>query len=314
MRFQQCVWQCGIAIIATTWTSAAVAQAPGANSPAARVNGEDITLAEFHAIVELRPSPVPVSKELQREMRKAAVDMLIDDLLMRQFLRRHVAPANPADLQKEYDKLREALKKQNKTIEQFLLDGKMSAEQLRADIVARLQWKAYLQGQYPEAQIKSYYQANKVFFDNVLVRASHILVKLPANATAEDKQRAKAKIDTIRQEIVAGKATFEDAARKYSDCPSREKAGDLGNFPYKFIVVEPIARAAFGAKKGEVSDVVATEFGYHLIKATDRTAGEPSRFEDSRDTIRDVMAQESELYQRILAEQKKTAKIEVFVQ
>lgn len=308
MRMDRRIGYCITIVVLASWNRAG---AQPADKSAARVNGEDIPLVEFQAVVDLRPSPVPVSKELQREMRKAAIDMLIDDLLMRQYLRRNVAPANPAELQKEYDKLREALKKQNKTIEQFLLEGKMTAEQLRADVVARLQWKSYLQARYPEPEIKSYYEANKVFFDNVLVRASHILVKFNGN---DDKLKAKAKIDTIRQEILAGKVTFEDAARKYSDCPSREKAGDLGNFPYKFVVVEPFARAAFGAKKGELTDVVATEFGYHLIKVTDRTAGEPSRFEDSRDAVRDVMAQESELYQRILTEQKKTAKIEVFVQ
>ncbi|MCI0681183.1 MAG: peptidylprolyl isomerase [Gemmataceae bacterium] len=305
-------WQHTVLFLSMAWTNPAAAQT--AAKPAARVNGEDVPLAEFQAVVDLRPSPVPVSKELQREMRQAAVDMLIDDLLMRQFLRRNVAPVNPVDLQKEYDKLHEALKKQNKTIDHFLLEGKMTAEQLRADIIARLQWKAYLQGRFPEAEIKSYYEANKVFFDNVLVRASHILVKFNKNPTAEDKQKAKAKIDTIRQEIAAGKVTFEDAARKYSDCPSREKGGDIGNFPYKFIVVEPLAQAAFAAKKGELTDVVGTELGYHLLKVTDRTAGVPSRFEDSRDAIRDVMAQEAELYQRILGEQRKTATIEVLVE
>jgi peptidyl-prolyl cis-trans isomerase C len=314
MRIPHAVRQLGIiAAILAIWPNFVSAQTPG-DKAAARVNGEDIALAEFQAIVDLRPSPVPVSKELQSEMRKAALDMLVDDLLMRQYLRRHVAPANPADIQKEYDKLHEALAKQKKTIDHFLLEGKMTAEQLRADVIARLQWKGYLHARFPEADIKSYYEANKVFFDNILVRASQILVRFNNSPTADDKVRAKAKIDTIRQEILAGKVSFEDAARKYSDCPSRKDGGDLGNFPYKFIVVEPIARATFSTKKGELTDVVATDIGYHLLKVTDRTAGAPSRFEESRDAIRDVMAQESDLYQRILAEQRKTAKIEVFVQ
>ena len=313
MRVQRRIWL--YSILATVLAACSHrAEAQTADKSAARVNGEDIPLAEFNAVVDLRPSPVPVSKELQREMRKAAIDMLIDDLLMRQFLRRNVAPANPAEVQKEYDKLHAALAKQKKTLDQFLVEGKMTAEQLRADVIARLQWKAYLQARFPEADIKSYYEANKVFFDNVLVRASQILVKFNNNPTAEDKAKARAKIETIRHEILAGKLTFEDAARKYSDCPSRKDGGDLGSFPYKFIVIEPIARATFSTKKGELTGVIATDIGYHLLKVTDRTPGEPSRFEESRDAIRDVMAQESELYQRILTEQKKTAKIEVFVQ
>jgi parvulin-like peptidyl-prolyl isomerase len=309
------IWQISIiAATLATLANRANAQAPGADKIAARVNDEVITQVEFQNVIESRPSPVPVSKELQVELRKAAIEMLIDDMLVRQFLRKTVTPASPADIQKEYDKLNEALTKQKKTMEQFLQEGKMTAEQLRADIIARLQWKSYLATRFPEAEIKSYYDANKVFFDNIVVRASHILVKVNANAPADEKQKAKAKLETIRQEIVAGKISFEDAARKYSDCPSRDKGGDIGNFPYKFVVVEPFARAAFGTEKGKMTEIITTDFGFHLIKVTDRSAGEPSRFEEIREVIRDVMAQEQELQQRILAEQKKTAKIEVMVQ
>jgi peptidyl-prolyl cis-trans isomerase C len=302
-----------VAAALTIWANPATAQTPAGNGKiAARVNGEEITVAEVQAILEQRPSTVPVSLELQKEMRQAALEMLTDDMLLRQFLRQHAAPAGQADIQKEYDKLQEALKKQNKSFEQFLREGRMTKEQLHADVIARLQWRSYLVGRFPDADVKAYYDANKVFFDNVTVRASHILVKAGAGASAEEKQRAREKLETIRQEIIAGKVSFEDAARRYSECPSKEKGGDIGPFPYKFVVVEPLARAAFAARKGEMTDIVVSVFGLHLVKVTDRTAGEPSRFEEIREVVRDVMAQEQELHQRVLAEQKKSAKIEVF--
>jgi parvulin-like peptidyl-prolyl isomerase len=299
-----------------TWATQANAQSPGADKIAARVNGENITIAELQAVLDARPSPVPISKDLQHEMRKAAIDMLVDDLLMRQFLRKAVPAVDPAEVQKEYDKLKDALAKQKpaKTMEQFLQEGKMTANMLRGDIIARMQWKAYLTNRYTEAEIKSYYQANKIFFDNVVVHAEHILVKLAPNASAEEKQKAKAKLETIRQEIAAGKITFEDAARKYSDCPSKKDGGDIGHFPYKFVVVEPFAQAAFAAKEGAITDIVTTEFGYHIIKVLERSQGEPSLFEQSKDVIRDVMANENDLYQTILSGQKKNAKIEILAQ
>ncbi len=298
------------------WATQAKAQIPANDKVAARVNGEEISITELQAVLEARPSPVPISKDLQREMRKAAIDMLVDDLLMRQFLRKAVPATDPAEVQKEYDKLKDGLSKQKppKTMEQFLQEGKMTADMLRADIIARLQWKAYLTSRYPEAEIKSYYEANKIFFDNVVVHAQHILVKVAPTAAAEEKQRAKAKLETIRQEIVAGKISFEDAARKYSDCPSKKDGGDIGHFPYKFVVVEPFAQAAFAAKEGTITDIVTTEFGYHIIKVLERTKGEPTQFEQSRDVIRDVMANENDLYQTILSGQKKNAKIEILAQ
>ena len=105
--------------------------------------------------------------------------------------------------------------------------------------------------------------------------------------------------------------TFEDAARKYSDCPSKEKGGDIGNFPYKFVVVPEFAKAAFALQKGQMSDVVASEFGMHVILVTNRSNPEPSTFEALRDTIREVWAQDLELYNRILTAQRKNGTIDV---
>ena len=113
------------------------------------------------------------------------------------------------------------------------------------------------------------------------------------------------------------KVKFEDIARQYSQCPSKDKKespGDIGQFPYKFVVVPEFAKTAFALKPGEISDVVQTVFGLHLIKVTDRTKGEVSTFENLKDTVREVWAQDEELFVRILADQRKTGKIVVQLQ
>jgi parvulin-like peptidyl-prolyl isomerase len=278
--------------------------------PAAHVNGEAIPMADLRAILEARPSPVPLTAAQQRELHQAALDMLIDDLLMRQFLRKNAPPAQPAEIKKEIDELNEALKKKTMTLEQFLREGKQTEEQFHQDVRARIQWKHYLAARFPEAQAKTYYETNKVLFDKVFVTASHILVKLGPTASDIEKQNARAKLQTIRQEILAGKLDFAEAAKKYSDCPSKDKGGDIGPFPYKFVVVEPFAKAAFALKKGDISDIVVTDFGLHLIKVTDRTQSENTTFESVKDAVREVIAQDMDLYQNILAEQRKGAKIE----
>ncbi len=207
-----------------------------------------------------------------------------------------------------------ALKKKSMTLEQFLRDGKQTEDQFRQDVAARIMWRHYLMARFPEADVRNYFEVNKVLFDKVFVTASHILVKLPPTAPAAEKQSARARLETIRQEILAGKIDFAEAAKKYSDCPSKEKGGDIGQFPYKFVVIEPIAKTAFAMKKGEISDVVATDFGLHVLKVTDRTIGENTTYESVRDSVREVIAQDMELYQHILAEQRKGAKIEVHLQ
>jgi len=85
----------------------------------------------------------------------------------------------------------------------------------------------------------------------------------------------------LRQDILANKITFADAAKKYSECAdTRARGGDFGGaFRRRFELAEPLARAAFGLKVGDISDVVESDIGVHLVKTTERSAGEPSDFE-----------------------------------
>lgn len=288
------------------------AQAPAsADKPAAIVNDEVIPSSEVQKLLQRdTPPPHPLTKEQQQEMWKMALDMLIDDALMRQFLKKNAPPATPAEVQKDLEELIAALTAKKTTLKQFLTDTRQTEEQLRQDITARVQWRHYITQKLPDQVLKTYYDTNKVFFDKVFVRANHILFRYPDKATAADKQAVRSKLQALRQDILIGKLTFEEAAKKYSECPSKDKGGDVGHFPYKFAVQEPFARAAFSMKVGEISDVVETEFGVHLIKVTDRTAGEPSEFEKIKEMVRDVYAQELEIYQNIIAEQRKVAKIQ----
>jgi parvulin-like peptidyl-prolyl isomerase len=291
------------------------AQTPAAKPrPVAVVNGEPIASADLENLLKKEPPQVVMlTNEQKAEMRKTALDMLIDDVLMRQFLKKNVQPVSAAAVQRELTELQDALAKQkpSRTLQDFLKETAQTEQQLRADVAARLQWKAYVTARVPEQAIRAYYDQNKVFFDKVFVRASHILLRVPPKTSLQEKQALRAKLVALRQDIVAGKVDFAQAAKTYSDCPSKASGGDVGHFPYKFAVQEPFARAAFALKVGDLSDVVETEFGYHLIKVTDRTKGEPSNFEAIKDLVRDVYVQEHELYQGIIAEQRKTARIEI---
>lgn len=100
------------------------------------------------------------------------------------------------------------------------------------------------------------------------IRASHILVLVDENATAEDTLKAYKKIEDIRKKALAGE-DFDALAVQYSEDPSaKENKGDLGYFS-AFRMVYPFENAAYNTPKGEISKVIRTRFGYHILKIYD---------------------------------------------
>ena len=107
--------------------------------------------------------------------------------------------------------------------------------------------------------------------DKKEIRASHILVKVEADADKETKEKAKQKIEEILIKVKAGE-NFSELAKNNSDCPSKEMGGDL-NFFGRNSMAKPFEKAAYALKKGDISGVVETQFGYHIIKKTDEREG-----------------------------------------
>jgi len=104
-----------------------------------------------------------------------------------------------------------------------------------------------------------------------MVTASHILISWDGcglDGIERNSDDARVLIDEIATNLAAGEVTFPDAAMEYSDCPSGASGGDLGTFG-RGAMVPPFEEAAFALAPGGVSDVVETQFGYHLILRTE---------------------------------------------
>jgi peptidyl-prolyl cis-trans isomerase C len=143
-----------------------------------------------------------------------------------------------------------------------------------------------------EKEIHEYYLANAERFTTPeQVRASHILCKVDKDATPEAKAAAKKKIEGILAEAKKG-TDFAELAGKNSDCPSSTKGGDLGTFG-RGRMVKPFEDAAFALKKaGDLSGVVETDFGYHIIKLTDRKDGGVTTEKEAADGIKQTVTQQ----------------------
>jgi peptidyl-prolyl cis-trans isomerase C len=289
--------------------AAAPAATATAAKPVAVVNGEPITATDLEQALKLvGPSAVPLTEQQKQATRELALDDLIEDALMHQFLRQYAPKATDAQVNQELADMAEALKAQKKTLAELFKESGMPEAQWRVVIGYRVQWRAYCQAQVTDAVLKQYYDANKEFFDKVRVRASHIVIRVHAGTPPAEVEAARAKLTALRQQLLQNKIDFAEAAKQYSQCPTATKGGDLDYFPRKGVIDENFARTAFAMKPGEVSDIVQTDYGLHLIKVTDRTPPQPSEFEKIKEDVR--MFCIAEMQQNILTHMHKNAKIE----
>jgi peptidyl-prolyl cis-trans isomerase D len=139
-----------------------------------------------------------------------------------------------------------------------------------------------------EDDLRKYYAENEARYSTPQERrASHILIKAEKDAPAAERTKAKAKAEALLAELRKNPAAFADLARKASDDPgSAEKGGDLDFFG-RGAMVKPFEDAVFAMKPGELSGVVQSDFGYHIIQLTGVRGGEKRSFESVRAEIED---------------------------
>jgi len=137
-----------------------------------------------------------------------------------------------------------------------------------------------------EDEIKSFFKANADKYQNQQQReASHILIAASKNAPPAEKAKAKAKAEDVLNQIRKNPKQFEELAKKYSQDPeSAKKGGDLGSFG-RGMMVKPFDDAVFSMKVNEISNIVESDFGYHIIKLT-KIIGEGGGFDAMRPQIK----------------------------
>lgn len=134
-----------------------------------------------------------------------------------------------------------------------------------------------------EADLKTYYEQNlQRLSGKEERRASHILITSPKSAPEADRQKAKTKAVELAALVKKAPDSFADVARKNSQDPGSAVAGGDLDFFARDAMVKPFSDAAFAMKKGDVSDVVESEFGYHVIKLTDIKTPKQRTFEEMK--------------------------------
>ncbi|MBF0118806.1 MAG: peptidylprolyl isomerase [Desulfobacterales bacterium] len=158
--------------------------------------------------------------------------------------------------------------------------------------------------------LKSFYDKNpQKFLRPEMARASHILIKVDKGV---DKEKAKKQIEGILEKVKKGE-DFANLAKQNSQCPSAAQGGDLNYFD-RTRMVKPFSDAAFALKIGEASGIIETEFGYHIIKLTDKKPESTVSFDEAKDKIEQYL-KKSKVQKDIedyITKLRKDAKIETF--
>ena len=293
---------------------------PARDVVAARVNGQPVLeLAVYRGLMR-----VPAAR--REEARKDVLNYLIDNTIVDQYLTQLKIPIEPKEIEEHIEKAKKEAAAEKQDFKQLLEKLMITEEELRVELTSALRWDKFILQQGTDKVLQDYFKGNVEMFNGSRVQARHILI--PAGPTAQatiagikkkiddEIGQAVAKIpataDAITREKERAKALdsiFSKAATDYSTCPSKKDGGDLGLFPRAGAMVEPFARAAFALKPYQMSDVVATEFGYHLILNTDFKPGKEVKFEEVKPFVQEVYGER--LREAVLTAYRAKSKIEI---
>jgi len=301
-------------------TAATGAPAMTKEEVVARVNGRPIYSAELQRIRKAFLASQPNSKitpEQEKEFNQQALNQLTSAELLYQAGQN--LPVKDLDKQVE-DKMSQGKKRFpteqdfQKQIKSLGITESDLREYTRRDIIISnfIQQNFAAKVSVSDEESRKFYDQNiDKFQQSESVRASHILIGVDAKATSDDRKKAQEKARTV-QRALAGGADFAEQAKKFSTCPSSQQGGDLGYFG-KGQMVPAFEQAAFNLKPGETSDIVETQFGYHIIRVIDKKPASTVPYEDVRARIDDHLKRQklNTAITSYLDEARKTAKIEV---
>ncbi len=309
----------------TTNAAAVAAPAPLTDEVVARVNGTQVKRKELDAAVQA------LTKQMARRGRQLVPDTVaqlqhdvLEEIIGRELLleegRKHI----PADVDQKTQAQIETMKKQlggeerfKETLAETGITPEEYAKRVHDNVIVQNTMQQIIDKEAkitPEEIKSSYDKSAEEFRRPETVRASHILIRVAPDASDEVKKEKRAQIEAALSLVKHG-VKFADVATKVSEDPgSAARGGDLGFFPRGAMVPE-FEAAAFSLKTNELSGVVTTQFGYHVLLVTDHKPSQVVSFDEVKDKLGEFLKQRKgdDVVRNHVAELRKTAKIEILL-
>lgn len=300
------------------------------NEAVADVNGTKITLGQYEFMLKMNKASVEStiggaegweqkdqSGQTYKDKYKTLVlDQMINTELLAQNAEKEGIKVTDKEIQSSYNDLKTYVNSDEqikKSAEDLGISDDFLKEQAKLSLlIQKSQEKFYSEEKVSDSEMKKYYDEHIDEYKKDEVEASHILIKTTDDQNKPlpeaDQKKAKEKAEKVLKEVKAG-GDFAELAKKYSQDPgSAEQGGSLGTFG-KGMMVKEFEDAAFGMEPGQVSNLVKTDFGYHIIKVTDRIK-ETTSFDEAKEGIKEEILKNK--YGEKIAELQKKSKIEKF--
>ena len=264
----------------------------------ARVNGESISKAEFDravASIEARAGG-PMPPDQRDQILRTILDQIVGYKLLVQESHSRKVEASDTEVEARVQEIQKQFPDEG-AFKQMLTARNTTLDQLRSDVRQDIAVQKMIDAEVePKSAVKpeqlaDYYAKNPNQFKQPdRVHASHILIGVPRGADAEAKAQARAKAEQVLKDVKAGK-DFATLAKDNSQDPgSAPNGGDLGFFqPGQ--MVGPFNDAAFSLAAGAVSDIVETEFGFHIIKVAEKQPGRTIALDDVKPQLEQFLLQ-----------------------
>jgi peptidyl-prolyl cis-trans isomerase SurA len=259
------------------------------------VNQEVITLSEVDKVIAPLRGEIQIENRLERdekvrELRLKALDRLVEEKVLDYEAKKTGIKVTS----KEVDVVIQDIKRRSNVTQEDLVNALtregLTYEQYKKEIekqIARqrlVQWSVKVEPKVDEKVLRAFYETHSAQYLTLeSYHPAHILFAVPKNATPEQVLEIRMRCQKVLDRIKNGE-NFGEMALLYSQDPSSREGGDLGVFK-KGELLPPLEKAALALKVGQVSGVVRTEFGFHIIKLIDRKGGYPLPFEDVKEKI-----------------------------
>jgi parvulin-like peptidyl-prolyl isomerase len=255
------------------WVPLAAAQ-PAPSDPAAALVGDTpIYRSQVEGLFREQFAQRQLKPHLADAGRAAALEQLVNQQLVMDRLATtpHLASEDEVDL--EVARFAERLEAHGETLDSWLAEQQQSLAALRFTLRWQVTWKRYLDQVLTDEVLEKFFQRHRREFDGTRLRVAHLLLVPGEDAGPDAIEKAVGTATELRNQILAGTLSWEDAVRQHSQAPTAGDGGELGWIEFERPMPPDFTEAAWKLEADGISEPVTTAFGVHLIKCVEVEQG-----------------------------------------